>query len=94
MKLKSEILFLTLLRTCISEEEEITPIYYKEERIIDWIQDAFSDACDIKDIEVPENGEKWACDKEITMNAVPKNTKCRLQCVEGYDVEIGKYQKT
>ena len=93
MKLKSQILFfILLLRTCLSKQEEKATINYKEERILDWFQDIFSDACDIKDIQLPENGEKWTCDKDVTMDAVPKNTKCRLQCVQEYEVEIGKYQ--
>ena len=43
--------------------------------------------CRIDDIPLPRNAKKWSCDKVISeFNIVPKNTKCRLLCQDGYEV--------
>ena len=42
--------------------------------------------CLIDDIPLPKNAKKWSCDQVISDNIIPKNTKCRLLCQDGYEV--------
>ena len=49
--------------------------------------------CQIRDLNLPRNGDKWFCSKTISGDSelVPKNAKCYLQCKEGYDVRSRKF---
>ena len=49
--------------------------------------------CEIKDLNLPKNGDKWSCNKVIPGHSelVPKNAKCNLECEEGYDVRSRKF---
>ena len=39
---------------------------------------------------MPENAEKWTCDKPIYQNKVGKTTRCTIACIYGHDVQKGK----
>ena len=39
---------------------------------------------------MPENAEKWSCNKPIYQDKVGKNTKCSIACLHGHDVRKGK----
>ena len=40
--------------------------------------------CELGDLNMPENGERWSCDQPVVMNSVPRRTKCQLICRVGY----------
>ena len=85
MRLKTKKFFiLIILKSTLTYQEEKT-----RDRLLDLVQNIFSDVCDIKKIQLPDNGEKWICEKQVSYNAVPKNTKCWLQCKDGYKISIG-----
>ena len=63
----------------------------KRENFVE-LQNTTQVVCRMKDLDLPRNGEKWLCNMEFISDSqlVPKNTKCYLQCEEGYDVRSRK----
>ena len=45
--------------------------------------------CDIKTLIMPENAEKWTCDKQVYQNKVQKHTRFSIVCIYGHDVQKG-----
>ena len=48
--------------------------------------------CNLQDIPLPINGKKWSCEKQFddSLMMIPKNTKCKLLCEDGYEVKSRK----
>jgi len=51
------------------------------------LEDELSKPCYLKDIQLPSNGLKWQCDKDINNETVPKQARCSVICEDGYDAE-------
>ena len=49
--------------------------------------------CDIEELLMPLNADKWTCDKPIYQTKVKKNTRCTIACLYGHDVRKGNLQK-
>ena len=49
-----------------------------------------SEKCDIGTLTMPENAERWQCDKLMLKTKVRKNTKCEIICLKGHDFSKGK----
>ena len=45
--------------------------------------------CDIGELTLPKNAKRWTCNDNKTN--VPNNTKCFLDCEDGYAVENSKF---
>jgi len=41
---------------------------------------------------MPENAHSWSCDKPVYQDKVEKYTKCKIVCLEGFDLSKSKYQ--
>ena len=46
--------------------------------------------CELEDLELPFGAVKWSCDKPLVTNKVQKNTKCFLECSEGFEITSGE----
>ena len=49
------------------------------------------DKCDLKLLPKSINADRWSCTKSITNDEVSQNAKCRLLCLEGYDLIKGNF---
>ena len=47
--------------------------------------------CGINELLMPENGDKWSCNKEIINGKVKKGARCTIICIEGHDMQKGKH---
>ena len=50
----------------------------------------FLGKCDINALLMPENAENWSCSKPVDQGKVEKYTRCKIVCLEGYDLSKGK----
>ena len=50
----------------------------------------FLGKCDLGALSIPENADKWTCNKPINQGKVEKTTKCQVVCMEGHDRLKGK----
>ena len=39
---------------------------------------------------MPDNADKWTCNKPINQDKVGKATRCQLVCLEGHDLIKGE----
>ena len=49
----------------------------------------FSGTCDLKELLMPENADKWTCNKPINQDKVGKKAICQVICLEGHDLLKG-----
>ena len=48
-----------------------------------------SGQCDLQSLLLPANANEWTCNKAVNQGKVSKNTKCKLDCLEGHDLIKG-----
>ena len=51
----------------------------------------YSGKCDLNALIMPENAHSWSCNKPIYQDKVEKYTKCKIVCLEGFDLSKSKY---
>ena len=46
--------------------------------------------CELNALSMPDNADSWSCNKPVDDGTVENYTRCKIVCLEGYDIWKGK----
>ena len=65
--------------------------FRKLHKTIDQVyEDVLTIYCNLSELTLPGNSTEWSCNKEVINGTVSRNTKCYLNCADGYRFQIRK----